>query len=176
MTYSNRVLGAVDVVLRNINKFLAWVAGIVLGIMTLLVFANVVGRFFFHQPLLGIVELVEMMMAVVGFFAIAYTGSKRGHVTVEVVTARLSKHVRAILGSIAFFISAATIGFIVYQSIVGAIYYIKHLNEASTVLSVPEAPFRLVMALAFLLLCLTLLVDISHPLPTEEEQKEGGIG
>jgi len=163
------IAGGIDSVIRS----LASVACVVLGIMVLLVVSNVLGRFLFKQPLLGIVELVEMMMVIIGFFAIAYTALNRGHVRVDLVISRLSRRTQTILGSIAFFLSAGIFAIITYEGSVNTIYYIHHLKESSTVLSVPFAPFRFVMALGCLLLCLRLLVDAfrPHSKTTEEEPK-----
>ncbi len=167
------IVGGIDATIR----FLGSVACVVVGIMALLVVSNVVGRFLFDKPLLGIVELVEMMMVIIGFFAIAYTAISRGHVHVDLVITRLSRRTQAILGSIAFFLSAGIIAIITYQGSVNTIYYAQHLKEASTVLSVPFAPFRFVMALGCLLLCLRLLVDIFHFLSSaRKEEQKGGPG
>ena len=165
----NAITGGIDATIRALGS----VACVAAGIMTLLVVSNVLGRFLFKQPLLGIVELVEMMMVIIGFFAIAYTAIDRGHVRVDLVLSRLSRRTQAILGSIAFFLSAVIFAIITYQGSVNTIYYIHHLKEASTVLSVPFAPFRFVMALGCLLLCLRLLADVFRPLSktSKEEQK-----
>lgn len=76
-------------------------------------------------------------------------------------------------GSIAFFLSAGIFAVITYQASVNAIYYAHHLSQATTVLFIPFAPFRFVVALGCLLLCLTLLVYVFHPLPPEEGRKGG---
>ena len=167
------IAGGIDTTIRSLSA----VACIVIGIMALLVVSNVLGRFLFNQPLLGIVELVEMMMVIIGFFAIAYTAIDRGHVRVDLVISRLSRRTQAILGSIAFLLSAGIFAIITYQGSVNTIYYAQHLKEASTVLSVPFAPFRFVMALGCLLLCLRLLVDVFHLLSTaRKEEQKGGPG
>ncbi len=165
------IAGGIDATIR----FLGSVTCVVVGIMALLVVSNVLGRFLFDKPLLGIVELVEMMMVIIGFFAIAYTATSQGHVRVDLVLSRLSRRAQAVLGSIAFLLSAGIFAIITYQGIVNTIYYAQHLKEASTVLSVPFAPFRFLMALGCLLLCLRLLADTFRFISAAgKEEPKGG--
>ena len=150
------IAGTID----RITRSLSILSCFVLGIMVLLVVANVCGRFLFEQPILGIVELIEMMMVIIGFFAIVYTAIHRGHVRVDLLLSRLSIRTKAILSSIGFLLSAATFAIITYQGTINAIYYAKNLEQTSTVLAVPFAPFKFIMALGCLLLSLRLLVEV----------------
>ena len=160
------ITGGID----TISRSLGIVACVVLGIMVLLVVFHVLSRFLFNQPLLGIVELIEMMMVIIGFFALVYTAINRGHVRVDLVISRLSKRTRAILSSIGFLLSAGIFAAITYQGIINTIYYARHLEQTSTVLSVPLAPFKFIMALGCLLLSLRLLADVFQSLSSTCEQ------
>lgn len=151
---------------------LSWVSCAALYIIILVVVVNVIGRYFFHKPILGTVEIVELVVVVFAFLAMPYTALKRGHVFVELITYRLSRRIQAILARIAFFLSAAGVAFMTYQGIIFAIEFSRDLRQATDLLHIPYAPFRAVMALGSLLLCLMLLVHIFQPLPPEEKQKE----
>jgi TRAP-type C4-dicarboxylate transport system permease small subunit len=153
-------------------KSLSWVAYGVLSLMVLLVVTNVVGRFLLHKPLLGTVELVELMMVIIAFLAIPYTAVKQGHVRVNLIISRLSRRTQTILGSIVFFLSAAIFGVITYQGSLLAIAYTHKLGEGTPVFLIPFAPFRFVLVLGCLLICLKLLTDVFHPL--REEEPKGG--
>lgn len=163
------ITGSIDAAIKSLR----WVTFGALSIMALVVVSNVVGRFLFHKPLLGTIELVELMMVTIVFFAMPYTAIKRGHVRVDLVTSRLSRRTQVILGSITLFLSAGIFGIITYQATVNAISYAQRLSKATTILFIPFAPFRFVMALGCLLLCLKLLVYVFHPLPPEEGRKGG---
>ena len=101
-----KVWGIIAGSTQAVTRVLSWVACGVLGIMALVVFGNVVGRYFLNMPLLGTIELVELMMVVIGFFAIPYTTMERRHITVRLLVSRLSRRTQAILRSIGFFLSA----------------------------------------------------------------------
>ena len=150
---------------NRIIKGLTWFTYFVIGLMLIVVIVNIVGRFFFHKPLLGTVELIELMMAIIGFFAIPFATMNRMNVRVDIITSRLSRHNRMILSRIASCLSAVIVGFITYQAFVYSFYYIDNLSQATTVLSIPFAPFRLIMAFGCLVLFLRLLLDMSTTLP-----------
>lgn len=145
-------------------KGLTWFTCFLIGLMLIIVIGNIIGRFLFDKPLLGTVELIELIMVIIGFFAMPFAVMNRVNVRVEIITARLSRRTQAILGFIAFFLSAVIVAFITYQAFVNSLYYIHHFNQATTVLSIPFAPFRLVMAFGCLILFLRLLLDISNSL------------
>jgi TRAP-type C4-dicarboxylate transport system permease small subunit len=153
---------------NTLIKGLAWITYFVIVLMLGIVIVNIIGRFFFHKPLLGTVELVELMMAIIGFFAIPYATMNRANVRVEILTSRLSRHSRTVLSRIASLLSAVIVGFITYQAFVSSFYYIDHLSQATTVLSIPFAPFRLIMAFGCLILFLRLLLDMFNHLPRKK--------
>jgi TRAP-type C4-dicarboxylate transport system permease small subunit len=165
-----------DVMTRGLDiviKSLFGVACVALSIMVLLVAGNVVMRYIFNKPLAGSVELIEMLMIIIAFFVMPYTAIKGDHVRINLITSRLSKRTKAIMGSIAFFLSTVILAIIFYQSSLSAIFYIHHPERATTVLSIPFAPFRVVIAVGFLLLCLALfrLVFNVYP-PAERSNKD----
>jgi TRAP-type C4-dicarboxylate transport system permease small subunit len=155
-------------------KGLAFIGCVVFGMMVLLVVINVIGRLFLQHPLKGTVELVEAMMLLIAFFAILYTTKKRGHVTVDLVVGHFPKKMKSIVYRIGLFLSAGILAVITYQAIVNTIYSIRNLHETTSVLFIPLAPFKFVMALGCLMICLQLLKDLLNPNPTEEVQGEGG--
>jgi len=161
----------VDIVGRGqdaIIRPLGWVGCVLIYMMVALVTVHVFGRFLLGKPILGVIELVELAMVIIAFFAIPYTAMMRGHVRVDVVTSRLPRHIQAILGSITLFLSAGIWGVLTYRAIVNAITYVQHLERVTTVLFITLAPFRCVMALGCLLIALKLLAQVFHPLSPGE--------
>lgn len=158
----------------GIIRSLGFIGCVVIGIMALVVIVNVVGRFLFEQPLKGTVELVQAMMIIVAFFAIPYTARKKGHVRVTLIVSRFPKRIQGVVRSIGFFLSAGIFAVITYQAIVNTIYYMRNLHETTSILFIPLAPFRLIMALGCLILCIQLLLDMLQSTQTEEGQKDDG--
>lgn len=61
-----------------------------LAIMMLLTFFNVAGRKLLNSPVVGAVEMTELLMGLIVFLGIAHTTHSRGHVTVDIITSHLS--------------------------------------------------------------------------------------
>lgn len=166
-----KLLGAITGIVDAIIKSLAWVSCVILGLMGLVVAINVFGRYLLNKPLLGTVELVEVMMVIVAFFTIPYAQLIRRHVRVDLVTSHLPRRTQAIMGSIAFFLSAGIFIVITYQGTVFAIFNAQDLDKATFLFHIPHALLWSVMVLGCILLCLKLLSDIFRPVQPEEEKK-----
>jgi TRAP-type C4-dicarboxylate transport system permease small subunit len=98
---------------------------------------------------------------------------KGAHITMDLVTKRLSRRPQRILGVFASLLGFGIGGIITYQSTIIALDYARHLDKATPLLSIPNAPFRIIDVLGFLLLSLILLKDIFRPLSPENNSGEG---
>ena len=65
------------------------VGQIVLLVMVLFVIVDIVLRRFFNSPLAWSLEVIQVMLVVVVFFSVAHTGSRRGHVSVDLFISKL---------------------------------------------------------------------------------------
>ena len=135
----------------------------ILLLMMFLTVGNVVGRRFFKTPIPGTIELTELMLALVVFFAIAYTQVRKGHISIDVVVSRFSPRAQAIIDSITYFFSLGLFSLVTWQSAVHANRLFEGHN-VSGVLSLPIFPFVIAVAVGSLLFCLVLLVDFLRSL------------
>ena len=164
----------VDKIIGNIKisiKSLSAVSSFLLGAMILIVVANVVGRFLFNLPVFGTIELVELMMVIICFFAIPYTSMNRGHVRITLFINLLPKRVQKILGRISSLLTVGIFSIITYQAAVNTWYYFKNLNHCTDIFEFPLAPFRAVMFLGFVILLFIELIHVFRPLPPEEDME-----
>ena len=65
-----RVTGPAQHTLDVVTSTLGWVACAALYAIILIVIINVVGRYFFNQPILGTVEIVELVIVIFAFLAV----------------------------------------------------------------------------------------------------------
>jgi len=158
----------------RVIRALVFVGCVVYGIMALVVVVNVVGRFVFHKPIKGTVELVEIMMVFVAFFAVAFAAKQRTHITVGLFVHRFAKPIQKMVLRVGFFLSAVIAGVITYQAIANTLYAIRNLYETTPVLYIPFAPLKFVMAFGCLILFVVLLLDTLHPTPIQKEPRGGG--
>jgi len=161
--------------INSLIKGLGWVAYGFTALMILLIVAHVASRFIFHKPIMGTIELVELIMVIIGFIAIPYAAMRRVHVSMDLVYNRLPRRTQIVLGSLSFLLCFSITGVITYQSILVAIDYAQNLSQGTPLLLIPYAPFRFILAFGFLILSLKFLMDIFHPLPPEKESKGGEV-
>lgn len=135
----------------------------ILLLMMFLTVGDVVGRHFFKSPISGTYELTNFMLALVVFFAIAYTQVRKGHISIDVIVSRFSPRAQAIIDSITYFFSLGLFSLVTWQSAVHAIRLFEGHN-VSGVLSWPVYPFVIAVAVGSLLFCLVLLVNLLRSL------------
>ncbi|MDO6708337.1 TRAP transporter small permease [Photobacterium sp. 1_MG-2023] len=72
-------------VLKRLRQLLGVIASLTLFSMLVLTVIDVVGRYFFHRPFPGGVELIEMMLAIVVFSAFSLITWSEEHICVDLL-------------------------------------------------------------------------------------------
>ena len=149
--------------LRNIRKplqrltlALSYGGMFLLVPMMLLTAGDVIGRVFWSRPIPGAVELSSYMLAVFILMGIAYTHQVKGHVRVGMLVSRLPERVGLILDVFTILLSLFIISILAWQGWVVGI----EERTVSDMLRIPQLPFRLLVSVAALVLCLELLIDL----------------
>jgi TRAP-type C4-dicarboxylate transport system permease small subunit len=89
-----RLINAWHRIARQVIGGFGALAGVCLGALVLLTTADVILRGALKAPILGTVELTEFTMTFIAASWIAYTQTKKGHITVDLITGRLPHKVR----------------------------------------------------------------------------------
>ena len=131
-------------------------------IMFLMFFATaeILGRYLFNSPVPGHVEIVELIMAGVVFFGIAYTERVGGHVRMELFVTRVLKgrayHIAEVL--------TATLSLFVYIFIL--VYSFKasvfsyQIGDNTAYLYWPTWPSKIAIPLGSFFLCIRFVIEI----------------
>ena len=141
-----------------LNRGLAVLAGIALAVLTLLTVADVVMRAF-GRPIAGSFEVIGWLSAVALALALGYTQAHRGHVAMTLVTDLLRGRGAALLdalNSLAALVLFAIVAWVVIR-------YGQTLQESGSLSETLKAlvyPWVFVVAAGFVVLALTLLVDL----------------
>jgi len=140
---------------------MAWIAGIILLLLMTLMFVDVFGRYLFNKPVLGGVDLGEIMLVTLAFLGVSYSQVKRGHVRVEVIISKIAPRPKAVLESFCLLLSSIMFALISWQmgSRALRIIFTPDTGPISNILKIPLTPFILLVAIGFLILCLVLLID-----------------
>ena len=159
MSRLNKVISALD----KVGIFSRWtnVIGIsALFAMIILNFVDVImDTSLFHSPITGVTELTEIMMITGIWLAMAHSQNEKGHLSIDVVTSRLSPLNRLSVDFIASIFSLGTVGIIIWKTIDQAIYFAeKHMMHAQY-LDIPSFPFAAIIAVGAIAFWLLLFRD-----------------
>lgn len=144
-----------------VTKILSYAAAFVLFGMMLLTTFDVVGRYLFHAPILGVFEITEFMLVCVVFLSLAYTQYLKGHIEVDILVDRFSKRGRDIIGIVNYGLSFLLLLLITWKSLERGFEVLDN-KECSGTLNIPVFPFVFVVALGCAAMCFELLRDLSR--------------
>jgi TRAP-type C4-dicarboxylate transport system permease small subunit len=143
---------------EKLCKWLNAVAGIGLVAMLVLVIADIIGNKAFKYPIPGGIEFASFIAVVVIAFAIAEVQMVRGHVEVEFLVMRLSKHQRKITSTIINIFGIVLWALICWRSFIYA-GELHRIGEVSMTIGVPFYPFVYIIGICSIAVCLVLLMQ-----------------
>ena len=131
-------------------------------IMFLMFFATteIVGRYVFNSPIPGHVEIVELIMAGVVFFGIAYTERVGGHVRMELFVTQVLKgrayHIaEAVTATLSLFVYI----FILIYTFKASLFAYQ-VGDSTAYLYWPTWPSKFAIPLGSLFLCIRFVIEI----------------
>lgn len=143
-------------VIQRSTFYISYVGMFILIPMMLITSGEVIGRAVWSRPIPGSIELSSYMLAVFILLGIAYTHQVKGHVRVSMLVSRLPEKVGLTLDIFTTLLSLFIIGIVAWQGwVVG-----MHERTVSDMLRIPQFPFRLLVSVAGVFLCLELLIDL----------------
>jgi TRAP-type C4-dicarboxylate transport system permease small subunit len=140
----------------SISRWVGYVSAAAIIILMLLVTANVIGRYFFNEPITGAPEIACLLMIVIVFPALAWVALEGKHVRVDFIMDRFSPIVQAITDGIMLIISLGIYAIISWRSFPAAI----NSTDVSSLLSIPQAPFYWIMAVGWALFSMSIIALI----------------
>jgi TRAP-type C4-dicarboxylate transport system permease small subunit len=156
-------ISRIQKILDRITAGVSWVGAGALVLMVLIVVANVVGRYLLRKPVLGAVEMVGLLTVITVFCVLALTEAKGAHIVVDILVSRLHGRTKATLASIMSLLGAVFFIIMGWQGWDLVLSNLSPFVRVTGVLSIPFAPFMLIMAFGCVLFGLELLVHVFSP-------------
>lgn len=125
--------------------------------MMLLTTGDVIVRATIARTIPGTVEISEYLLAAFILFGLAYTQGVKAHPRVSFIISRFSPRAQAVVEIVTALLSLLIISIVVWQG------WVIGIGEraVSDVLRIPQAPFKLLVAVGAFLLGLQLLIDLA---------------
>ena len=150
------VLGRIVSAVRLINRWLHFVAGLMLIVIMLMTMVDVIGRTAFNSPFRGTVELTQMAMVVVVYLGLGYAAHEDDHISVDLVDTQIGPRTRLAVAVFTGIFGAVVIGLLTWN-----LYrFADRLDVGgytTAVLRIPQGPVALVAVLGGVMLVLALL-------------------
>jgi len=134
---------------------LGLVASAALFAMMLLTFVDVVGRYFFSAPVVGGMEVVEVLLVLTVFAGLPLAALKQGHIEIDVLAAWFPAGLWSLLGRVGHAVFAVALAFVSYLLSLRAQQLVLD-GEVTSILSIP------VFAVAWSMVALTLAAALLH--------------
>ena len=149
-------IGTIKFWVQRINRWVCYFGMLLILPLMLLTSADVIGRAAWARPIPGIVELSSYMLDVFILLGLAYTQQVKGHVRVSMLTSRLPQRFQLSLEILVTLLSLFIMVLLAWQGwVVG-----MEETAVSDMLRIPQRPFKLLVGVAALLLCLELVIDL----------------
>jgi TRAP-type C4-dicarboxylate transport system permease small subunit len=120
---------------------------------------------------LGAVEMVGLLTVITVFCVLAFTESRGAHIVVDILVSRLHDRTKAILASIMSLLGAAFFIIMAWQGWDLMLSNLSPFVRVTGVLSIPFAPFMLIMAFGCGLFGLELFIHVFSR-PSGRKQRE----
>lgn len=159
------LLSRVDNQLVKLERFFALLSGIAVFSLMFLAAYSVGGRKFFGSPMAGYVDWIEVLMPLIAFMGIAYVQRDGGHIRMDIVIGQLKG--RALWA--AELLSVVLILLLIVGLIWGSWAHFDRSFDFSRPLwsrdstidiGLPVWPSKILVPIAFSVLCLRLLIQI----------------
>lgn len=129
-------------------------------VMMVLTTADVVLRYLFRKPITGTYEITELLMLTVVALGLAYTQSRKGHISIELVSSRFSLWGQAVNDVLVYLVCLGICVLMAWRLLAAA--RVQQIGNVvmSEVVKVPIYPFYYLLGLGIALLCLVYIADI----------------
>lgn len=157
-----------DRISRFLNRVLVAIAGVFLAGMILMICANILMRIFW-APVRGSFELMGFFGAVVTAFALGYTQTRKGHVSVDVLMNRFPPGTRRVLNMFNTALCTVFFGAAAWQLARWSTNLLK-TGEVTETLRIVYYPFSYAVSLGLVILSMVFFTELLKSLfPPKED-------
>lgn len=159
------VLSRIDRGLLVLERFFALIGGLAILSLMFLAVRSVGGREFFEAPLQGYTNWIEALMPVIAILGVSYVQRDGTHIRMDILIGKLRGR---LLWSIEALLTALMLALMIFLAIGAYDFFDRAFDCARPLCSrdsfddinMPTWPYKLVVPIAFALLCLRLALQV----------------
>lgn len=169
MAYSSKEISTLS--LSRLGIFIvkgsAWLSGAAIAVVMVAIVTEIILRKIFHSAIPGLVEIIDNLMVLIVYLAIAYTYVKNRHVKVTIVLDRLSLNSQRRLKIIASIFSLLFFGLVFWQAGARSLHSITISEYSMGLLPFPTWPFKLMIPFGAFLIFVCMALDVLQTLKNQ---------
>lgn len=150
----------VDALMRAIRVLI----GLLLVVSVLVNFANIVGRYAFHAPLVGAEEMMIFLMIAIVFLGTAVVAREGRHIKMDILVGLLPAPAQKVIHALVELLAIVVAGVITYLAI-PLIQHLAAFNERSQAANIPLAIPQALIPVGFTLLILATVARLVESPP-----------
>ena len=155
--------GGLSTLNGRVTMWLARAGAAGLALIMLLTFCDVIGRYVFNAPIVGTVEVTELLMGMMVYLGVGLTTHARGHIRVDIIIDRLPPRIQAFLDALTLTISIVLVVLVCWHLWLKAGVTVEK-NDLTQIMEWPIWPAAYVMAAASLLMVTSMLLQLVQAL------------
>jgi TRAP-type C4-dicarboxylate transport system permease small subunit len=159
MILSGKTFHTLDNLAGRLSKGFMYVSMGMLFVMMLLGGLDVIGRYFFNQPISGTFEITEILLAGIVYFGVAFTQRVKGHATVDFFYGFLSGKTKVVVSFVNSFVVLCIFVMMIWRGTVTAITQLRIHQEVPNI-GVPLFLFQLFVPIGAVTMSIVLVVEI----------------
>lgn len=132
---------------------------VLLVVLMFLGTADVIGRYLFNKPIIGTLEVSQVLLGSIAMLGLAGTQVVKGHVNVDFLLRQFPHRARAMVSFSTTCIASIVFALISWRALIIARVYHEAPRLIYTI-NWPLAPFQLLVSLGAAMLCLVLIIDL----------------
>ena len=162
-------------IIRRVNYYVCVFSVIVAMAMMFLTTSDVIGRFFFDEPITGAYEITQYMLAVLVLSGIGYTQQVKGHVRVDIMSSKMPRLAQLLINSFFTLLALIFFALLFYPALTEGLHSLR-AGGFSDMLHIPVYPFKLFICVGVALISLELLVDLIISIKELKRYSKEGAG
>jgi TRAP-type C4-dicarboxylate transport system permease small subunit len=145
--------------------------GLLLVVSVLVNFANIVGRYAFHAPLVGAEEMMIFLMIAIVFLGTAVVAREGRHIKMDILVGLLPVRAQKTIHVLVEILTIVVTGVVTYLAI-PLIGHLAAFNERSQAANIPLAIPQAAIPVGFTLLILATVARLLEPAPVLEPAQQ----
>jgi TRAP-type C4-dicarboxylate transport system permease small subunit len=166
-------------ILERIPKWAAFLSGLSVLVITIMITFDVLMRYFLNEPQLFVDELASLILILIIFGGIAYTFQRAGHIRVDLITNLLARRANRALRISTLMLGIIFLGIITQNTLLSAIVAYR-LDRLSMVMFYPLwIPMLLIpmgTGLMALVMVIALIAEVKAPGKNKGMESSGDSG